>query len=86
MDDLEKKEEELYAKAFNDGYYLQRFKPELANKISETPHAHNIYLQTFNDGREAYLDEVKDRLRDFTHAPPSHSQGKDIDRGMDIDR
>jgi hypothetical protein len=82
MDDLENREEELYAKAFNHGYYLQRFKPEIANKISETSHAHNIYLQTFNDGRECYLEEVKDRLKDFQHTPPNHSQ----DRGMDIDR
>ncbi len=86
MDDLEKREEELYAKAFNQGYYLQRFKPELANKISETPHAHNIYLQTFNDGREAYLEEVKDRLHDYQQFPPSLSDEKDRDLGMDIDR
>lgn len=84
MDDVENKEEELYAKAFNHGYYLQRFKPEIANTISQTPHAHNIYLQTFNDGREAYLEEIKDRLKDFQHTPPSHSQDKD--HGMDIDR
>lgn len=84
MNELEKREEELYAKVFNQGYYLQRFKPELANKISETPHAHNVYLQTFNDGRECYLEEIKERLKDFQRTPPSHSQDKD--HGMDIDR
>lgn len=86
MDDLETREEELYAKAFNHGYYLQRFKPEIANKISETPHIHNIYLQTFNDGRERYLEEVKDRLKDFQHTPPSHANDNNRDHGLDIDR
>ncbi len=86
MDKLEKREEELYARAYNHGYYLQQFKPEMANAISETPHAHNIYLQTFNDGREAFLEEMKEKLKEHQTFPTDHANDNNRDHGMDIDR
>ncbi|TSE07405.1 MULTISPECIES: hypothetical protein [Aquimarina] len=86
MKSLEKREEELYEKAFNHGYYTQRYEPELAQKISETPHVHNVYLLTFNDGREARLEEVKEQLKDYRITPENFSKSQDKDRGMDIDR
>jgi len=80
--DQERNREELYAKAFNHGYYLQQFEPELAQKIAETPHTEDIYLQTFNDGREAYLQEMKERLNEKTYSTPKHFQ----DKGRERDR
>jgi len=79
----DKEKEELYAKAFNQGYYLQRFEPDLAAQIGEGP-VSNIYIQTFNDGRDAYIDELKERLHDYQKDMPIPS--KDKDRGMEHDR
>lgn len=82
MDDLERAEEQRYAKAFNHGYYLQQFEPDLANQIAEASNQQDIYLQTFNDGREAYLQEMKERLNEKTYPTPEHFK----DKGMERDR
>lgn len=82
MDDLERAKEQLYAKAFNHGYYLQQFEPDLAKQIADTPHTEGIYLQTFNDGREAYLQEMKERLNEKSYPTPEHFK----DKGREHDR
>ena len=80
------KERDIFSKGYNAGYLLQQHEPELASALSKsTNQSDHLYMRAMQHGREAYLREMRDRLKEYTKDYPEHSKpkGRDNDRGID---
>ncbi|HEY1011008.1 MAG TPA: hypothetical protein VGE58_12895 [Daejeonella sp.] len=61
----DKEYEALYAKGFNDGYLLSKYKPDLYRQISTTGNAEHPYFNGLQQGhrqveRELFLQSLQD--------------------------
>ena len=84
----EKKIDEKALKAFNDGYFIAKYEPELSEKISNIK-ASSEYVIAMQKGREQYLSEqVKDKLPSWLtgNRPAIGSLSKDKTKDLDLDR
>ncbi len=94
MEDNEKQ----FIKAFNDGYLLSKYEPELLNTILQGDRSNTPYIQAMALGKEQYekemekdkvIDEkaqVKDHYPSWLTGDRSNRNNPEPDRDMDKDK
>lgn len=75
-------EEQLYLEAFNNGYLLAKYEPELAAKLFKRVNTEVPYINAMVAGKSQYQAETKDWIKDLRRGK-TPSPGNDLNKGND---
>ena len=83
MKETEEKVDKNYLEGFNNGYFLAKYEPELAEKLSKIQ-AESLHVKGLQQGREQYLKEqLKERLPTLLKEQPMSEKSKSPFKGQD---
>lgn len=83
MEETENKVDKNYLEGFNNGYFLAKYEPELAEMLSKI-HAESLHVKGLQKGREQYLKEqLKEKLPSLLKEQPMSEKSKSPFKGQD---
>ncbi len=76
--------ENQFISAFNNGYVIAKYEPQLLEVVTKNLTSTNTYLEGFFGGKEQYANEyTQDKLTDLDKLR-AHTQEKDKEMGRDF--
>lgn len=83
MKETEDKVDKNYLEGFNNGYFLAKYEPELAEKLSKIQ-ADSLHVKGLQQGREQFLKEqLQEKLPSLLKELPMVDKNKILSKGQD---